>query len=398
MKILILSSIGYEGGGAETTITLLRRKFEAFGHTVLIVASDLGPTEQHFSDREFHACAGRSLVGKTICRVYNRSACRVVRDALRDFKPDIVQVHTTYEVSPAVLFVLRRYPVILVTHGAEDYTKELLLWGFPPRFFLQGNAEPQYRDLTLEGKFHYWYHMLLSVPVYRYLLRYVSRVLVVSEYMRAMLARQGIRSVCIPNAVALPRSVPLDPASKTILYAGRLEKLKGLDYLLDALPVVCAKVPEARLVVVGTGTYTKELRQRAEQLGVTDRIAWIGHVSQDALNEYYASAALVVMPSVWPEPFGKVGVEAMAVGRPVVACDVGGVQEWLSDEVTGFLVPPKDADALARRITQLLSDERLRIKMGRAATEEAKRFSIEHFCKALISLHNTCMAERARKQ
>ncbi len=391
MKVLIINSIGYEGGGAETTITVLARRLNLDGHQVCVVTSDLGPEKAHFSDREFRACAGRSFVGKAICRLWNASACRVVAQVLREFDPDIVQVHTTYEVSPAVLFVLRNHPTILVVHGAEDYTKELLLWGFPPRFFATGGDDPRYEHLTLEGKAHYWYHMALSVPLYRYLLRYVSRVLVVSEFMREMLARQGIESVCIPNGVALPEPVSLDPASKVVLYAGRLEKLKGVDHLIDAMPEVLATVSDARLVVVGTGTYEDSLRERAHRNGLADHVEWVGHVSQEILNKYYAAAALVVVPSVWPEPFGKVGVEAMAVGRPVIGSAVGGVREWLSHGESGFLVPPKDAHALAERIVELLSDVRLRTTMGRAAEDRAQQFSIERFCTALADLHRTCL-------
>ncbi len=395
MRILIISSIGYEGGGAETTITVIRGMFEAAGHAVHVVTGDLAPEKPHFGDREFRACAMRTLPGKLLCRICNLSACRVVRDAIREFKPDIIQVHTTYEVSPAVLFVTRVCPTILVVHGAEDYTKELLLWGFPPRFFAEGSEDPCYANLSFEGKMHYWYHMLLSAPVYRYALRYVSRVLVVSEFMRNMLARQGIESVCIENGISLPRPAAFDPTSKVVLYAGRLERLKGVEYLLDAMPAVCSKVPDARLVVVGAGTHEKELRKRAVEIGMEERITWVGHVPQSILNGYYASAAVVVVPSVWPEPFGKVGVEAMAVGRPVIGTDVGGIREWLEDGVTGFLVPPRDAHALGERVAELLGDDHLRSTMGHAAQERAKRFSIEHFCSSLGDLHRRCVAERA---
>lgn len=394
MRILIISSIGYEGGGAETTITLLKHELTRMGHTVRIITSDKeeGGGQSHFSDVEFRACAGRSFFGKAVCRIYNRSACRVVARALREFAPDIVQVHTTYEVSPSVLFLLRNTPSLLVVHGAEDYTKELLLWGFPHRFFKSMDEEPRYAQLTFEGKLHYIYHRIVSMPVYAYALRCVTYVVVVSTYMQTMLARQGVKSVCIPNATKLPEAVPLNRDSTIILYAGRLEKLKGVQHLISALPLIRACVPHARLVIAGTGTYETELHRLAHDLSLEEHIEWCGHVDSATLHSLYAMSAVVAVPSVWPEPFGKVGIEAMGVGRAVVASDVGGISEWLVDGVTGYLVPPNTVPALSNALVRILTDTKLRERMSDEGRKHAKKFHIARFCESLLKLHRRCVA------
>jgi glycosyltransferase involved in cell wall biosynthesis len=392
MKVLIISSIGYEGGGAEQGIVLIAQALRASGNEVCVVTSDLDASRPHtVSDIEFRACSNYPFWQRAVSRVFNWSAYATVKRVLQEFKPDVIQVHTTFEVSPAVLFLCRTYPAVLVVHGAEDYTKELLLWGFPTRFFRSDADIPSYRALTWEGKAHYWYHRCISIPVYVRALVGIERVLVVSEYMQRMLLKQGIASVCIPNATVLPEPVALNPKSLTLLYAGRLERLKGVQYLLEALPVVRREIPGVRLVVAGTGTYTEALQACAQTLGVADVVEWVGHVDQRVLYDLYAQSAVVVVPSIWPEPFGKVGIEAMGVGRPVVASDVGGIREWLLNGVTGYVVPPCDAGALSEKIIDLLSDAELRIRMGTAGCDYAQKFSLDTFIGALTALHQECI-------
>ncbi|MBP9749829.1 MAG: glycosyltransferase family 4 protein [Candidatus Pacebacteria bacterium] len=387
MKILHITSLGYEAGGAESGIVLVDDVLRRKGHTVRVLASDLYPDKPHFNTDTFHACAGRSFLGKCICRVYNRSACRALRKVLAEFKPDVVQLHTTYEVSPAVLFLLREYPTILTAHGAEDYTKGLLLWGFPPRFFKDPDASPTRANLTVAGWLHYAYHHLVSVPVYRYAFRYVDRVLVVSRYMQDMLRREGLAPVCIPNATNLFTPAPLDPKSMTILYVGRLEKIKGVQYAIEALVRVRKDVPDARLIVAGTGTYVGDLRAHALRCGVAEQVDFVGHKNVDELYTLYKESAVVVVPSVWPEPFGKVGIEAMSVGRAVVASDVGGIGEWLTGGATGYLVPPSDAEALAEKLVRILTDDMLRERMSTTAVTCAQKFSIERYVETLVAFY-----------
>jgi glycosyltransferase involved in cell wall biosynthesis len=210
--------------------------------------------------------------------------------------------------------------------------------------------------------------------------------------MQKMLVRQGIESVCIPNATEVPHAVPLDCKSSTILYAGRLEKLKGVQNLILALPLIRAHVPHAQLVIAGAGTYEPELRRLASDLSLEEHIIWRGHVDSATLHSLYAMSAVVAVPSIWPEPFGKVGIEAMGVGRAVVASNVGGISEWLTDSVTGYLVPPNDSTLLANALVRILTDTPLRVRMGDAGKAHAKKFHIEHFCKSLLDLHRRCVS------
>ncbi len=136
---------------------------------------------------------------------------------------------------------------------------------------------------------------------------------------------------------------------------------KGVDYLITALSGVRQPF---RAVIAGTGPAEGWLREKAREDGVADRVHFTGWLDSSGIESLYARADAVICPSVWDEPFGLVGLEAMAHEKPVVAFDVGGIPEWCSDGVTGFLIERKDAGAMARAIDALLEDEALRARLG----------------------------------
>jgi D-inositol-3-phosphate glycosyltransferase len=115
------------------------------------------------------------------------------------------------------------------------------------------------------------------------------------------------------------------------------------------------------------------LQAMQRELGTEYIVAFLGAKDQDILPYYYAAAEMVVMPSHY-ESFGMVALEAMAMGRPVIASEVGGLAFLIKDGVNGFHVPTRDPEALAERIFELLTNEPCREDMGRAARENAKRF------------------------
>jgi glycosyltransferase involved in cell wall biosynthesis len=203
----------------------------------------------------------------------------------------------------------------------------------------------------------------------------VRRLLVGSEWMRRELAMNGIGQERIdivpPIPAALEEVRALPPSNEPeVLFVGQVIRGKGVDLLLRAL----ARVPEPwHATVVGTGNHLGACRGLARELGVAGRVRFAGWVPHDRLGPLYERAAITVVPSRWPEPFGMVGVEAMARGRPVVGFAVGGIPDWLEHEVTGLLAPEADTTALADAIHRLLRDEPLRRRLGTAAVERVRR-------------------------
>lgn len=154
-----------------------------------------------------------------------------------------------------------------------------------------------------------------------------------------------------------------------ILFVGRLRYYKGLSYLLQAMRDV-----QATLLIIGTGPEAVALGEQRQQSGISDHVHFLGDIGDDALPAYYQAADLFVLPSSHrSEAFGIVLLEAMAAGKPLVSTELGTGTSWINqDGVTGRVVPPRQAAALAEVISDLLADPDQRQRMGAAAQARAR--------------------------
>lgn len=169
-----------------------------------------------------------------------------------------------------------------------------------------------------------------------------------------------------------------------IVFAGSLLFGKGLDVLLGALAQLDASV---RASIIGSGADEGPLRALTRTLGLSERVRFHGALPPELVRRHMNAAACVVFPSRVPETFGRVGVEAMSVGVPVVASNVGGVGEWLVDGETGLLTAAGDSRGLAAAIGRILGDSALRRRLGEAALARYEaRFRPEHHFERLLSL------------
>jgi D-inositol-3-phosphate glycosyltransferase len=171
---------------------------------------------------------------------------------------------------------------------------------------------------------------------------------------------------------------------RVLLFAGRLEPLKGADTLLGAVAQLCEeeRFDDVITLVIGEdsgdGSVAGGERRRLEAVagghGLQSRVRFIGAVEHEDLADYYALADICVVPSR-TETFGLVALEAQALGTPVVASAVGGLTEIIADGETGFLVAERQPQAFAEAIATLLDDPALRERMGEAARLRAATFT-----------------------
>jgi glycosyltransferase involved in cell wall biosynthesis len=169
---------------------------------------------------------------------------------------------------------------------------------------------------------------------------------------------------------------PLRGKKNVIVYCGQLIRGKGVDYLINS----CAQIDdiEWELRIFGRGNDLNRLTELVKRLGLEDRVIFKGFESD--LHKIYSQAKVFVFPSVWQEPFGLTGLEAMSFELPVVCFDVGGVREWLKDGENGFVVPLKDSRKMAMRIAELLKNPYLNKRMGFFGSKLAKElFNHEKF-------------------
>jgi L-malate glycosyltransferase len=236
----------------------------------------------------------------------------------------------------------------------------------------------------------------------RLVCRLAHRIIVNAEAVRQALVADGYdpgKIAVIHNGIDLSRfrslsrdgrlrqELGLPPQAPVVAVFSRLIPLKGLEYFLEAAALVARRVVNARFLVVGDylakhngeivsdGTYRDELRQYAARLGLDGRVTFTGF--RRDVPELLSEIAVSVLPSVG-EGLSNSILEAMAVGVPVVATDVGGNREAIQDGVTGFVVPPRDAPALAQGICRFLEDGELASRFALAGQRRvADHFSLE---------------------
>jgi D-inositol-3-phosphate glycosyltransferase len=198
--------------------------------------------------------------------------------------------------------------------------------------------------------------------------------------------------------------VGIPPDGRMILFVGRIEPLKGVDTLIQAMAAmarvgVLTRYPHYLTIIGGDPDASPEamtaemarLQRLCQELGIGDEVIFLGKQSQDTLPYYYSAAEVVVVPSHY-ESFGMVALEAMACGTPVVASQVGGLAFLVQDGVTGFHVVDGDPDALCDRLTQLIQNPGLRTRMGEQAAVYARDYGWDKVTPRIIQLYEETIA------
>ena len=204
--------------------------------------------------------------------------------------------------------------------------------------------------------------------------------------------------------------IGVPPCGRMLLFVGRIEPLKGLDVLIEAIGIIrqndVFKENPFCLVIIGgeseggveqTNIEMSRIKSLSERYGLRDLVTFLGKRSQDSLPYYYSAAEAVVVPSQY-ESFGMVALEAMACGKPVVASQIGGLAYLVQDGVTGFSVPVDDPIELADRITSLLQDPDLRDRMGKQAVLVAKDYAWDKIASKLIALYDNLLSNPTGNQ
>jgi D-inositol-3-phosphate glycosyltransferase len=234
--------------------------------------------------------------------------------------------------------------------------------------------------------------------------RRADAIVTASDHERAVLARyydaDEARMHTIPCGIDLELFHPRDRAAArralgieadvpVLLWVGRLEKLKGVDILIQALAEV--ETPDTRLLIVGGDAQADglraELEEQARTAGVHQRVRFEGAVPHDQLPYYYSAADICVVPSYY-ESFGLVAVEALACGTPVVASRVGGLVSTITDGVNGYLIPWRCPGPFAEKLDVLLNNPALRGNFSRAGRRSVERFRWRTVALAVAALYD----------
>jgi glycosyltransferase involved in cell wall biosynthesis len=313
--------------------------------------------------------------------------------AVQSFRPEIIYVHKISNLEVIQALLDAEIPLVRMVHDHDLYCMRSYKYHYLSRRICERAASPFCvfpcgasiaRDH--EGRFPLKWVSYSAKLKELDLNKQFDCMVVATQYMKEELARNGFDPRKIEIHAPVPRAG--DPSSTStfnarnlIVYAGQIIRGKGVDVLLESLAQVTVPF---ECFIFGDGNHRAFCEKLSAKLGLTGRVHFKGYVPQEELKIFYHECSLIVVSSVWPEPFGAVGLEGMRHGLPVVAFDAGGIKEWLIHGHNGYLVPWMDRADFARRTEELLRDKTLAREMG----ENGRRLSAEcyEFSKYLSSL------------
>lgn len=229
------------------------------------------------------------------------------------------------------------------------------------------------------------------------LVRRAGRVVTICRASTSEARAAGVapdRVVCIPGGVDTvafaPAAMPVQ--DRTVVFVGRLDRMKGVHVLIDAFACLVRAMPEARLTVVGDGPERAALQNQCRTAGLEGRVVFSGQ--QDDVRPFLHAGAVFALPS-FSEGLPGVLLEAMACALPVVAARAGGVEDIVAHGRTGLLVDPGDTAGLATALQQVLADRGVARRFGRAARDHVREhFSITHTAARYLQLYEELLRQR----
>ncbi len=320
-------------GGIENHVRVLAEAQAAAGHAVTVLVCDPGPATRVVELGGVRVIKAGRLTTAASMPISLSQPWLTMRQ-----RADVIHVHSPYPLGEVSGWLLGRGAALVITHHSDVVRQQgwLRLYG----------------------------------PLLRLILRRVDciiatspRYIETSPWLRPVADRCVVVPLGVDTARFAPPSQPF-AGPPTLLFAGKLRYYKGVDTLLRALPAL----PTVQLKLVGDGPMRQPWMALAQELGVAERVHFLGEVADNALPACYQQAHIFVLPAnARAEAFGTVLLEAMASGLPCVTTEVGSGTSWVvQDGVTGRVVPAQDVSALTAALAELLADPARRERMGQA--------------------------------
>jgi len=248
--------------------------------------------------------------------------------------------------------------------------------------------------ITTETNTTKYNYTTLQSLVTRYLAPYSSKIIAMSEVIKSSLVEH--EKICPQKIEVLPTAIDINDLpqkfrffsssnSTTVGIVAAIEPRKGHKYFLEAAALVAKKLPMTKFIIAGDGPLRLQMEQYAQQLGISKQVRFTGHFGH--ISEIMAQIDIFVL-SALTDGLSATIMEAMVYSKPVVATNIDGIPELVSDGKTGFLVPARDPAAIAEAILKLIANKKLATNMGNSGRKFVKRFSAETIAKRLEQIYD----------
>ena len=395
MRILFVHESFGARGGAESNVLATAKALKECGHIVGLLH---GPSTGKGEAAWLNTFEERFPYGRDTETGTQLAMCE-------SFQPDLIYVHKMSDVELLEKLFNLNAPLIRMVHDHDLYCMRSYKYNFFTRNICERALSPYcvFPCVACVARDHNgtvpvkWVSYLAKQRELE-LNRQCHRLVVATEFMKGELLRNQFDATKIEVHAPVPPSGEASWGSSfsdrnCIVYAGQIIRGKGVDVLLEALAQVQS---DFTCFIFGDGNHRAYCEKLSQKLGLADRVCFKGYVPPDEMASCYGECSVAVVSSVWPEPFGAVGLEAMRFGLPVVAFDAGGIGEWLTDGQNGFLVPWMDRSAFAARLDQLLGDKELGRQMGERGRQlVAEQYAFSEYINGLENLFERAVGQPA---
>lgn len=334
-------------GGIETVVQLLSEGLVLAGHQVTVICASESKTGKSYEHNgvkiEKAPCYG-TFSGQPILPSYSKILGIYLNSC------DIVHLHSPHPMVELLCMMrVKDQPVVLTYHS--DIVRQKILGRF-------------YRPI-LQRVLEFVDYILIPSPQ---LLEYSLILKKFASKCRLIPFGYPVNSFDLIDQIRVKKEELCKKYGRYLLFVGRLVEYKGVGYLVEAMKRV-----DANLVIIGSGPQEKFLKTKCAHLGLANKVFFLGDIEDSELKAYYHGCEIFVLPSITPnEALGMVQLEAMACGKPLITTDLeSGVKFANQNGETGIIVPPKNSLALIDSLNKLLTDESLKVLMGK---KSRKRF------------------------
>jgi len=297
---------------------------------------------------------------------------RPLKRKIEEINPDIVHAEGSFApYSTAAALVRSKYPTLLTVLGV----------------------------VRMQIKFYKGVYLIFALLIHRpnekYVISRIRHIIVQSPYTKNLVSRMTNSKIYfIPEGIEFEKlqNIPPHNEKPDVFLPVALIRLKGVDVLIKALPEVIKSVPDLKVYVAGAGEEEQELKSMASDLGLGIHIKFLGHISdEEEINRYYKACKIVVVPSRWDvDPFAP--LYAAALGKPVIVSDMCN-SSVAEDGKTGFVFKSEDIEGLSSKMVKLLTDDKLREEMGKAAMEKARENDWARIAERKVAIYREVIAD-----
>lgn len=396
MRILLINCYHFKKGGAETAYFDTARILKEHGHEVAFFSMKhpqnlLTEWEKYFVDNINYndSSLGFWQKIKTAGKiVFNFQAKRNLEKLIQDFRPDVAHLHNIYhQLSPSVIYALKKHgvPMVMTLHDYKLISPNYNL-------FLNGkiwegkSALSCIMDKCIKDSYIKSTLAVVEKIIHDFLGSYANVDLFISpsRFLAEKFKKEGFSKEIriIRNPIKFPVSKHSGVSKDYLLYFGRLSEEKGVKTLILAMK----ELKNKRLAIVGDGPEKEKLQKMVKDLRISRRVKFWGYQKGTALKELISGAQAVVIPSIWYENMPYAAIEALSMGKIVIASKIGGLTELISNKKNGFLFEPENTESLVRTISTLPQSNLPEI--AARAQKSILDFSFETYYRKIIFIYN----------